>query len=438
MFSKKMKKLSYTIFAATTLMGVSSSAHAQWAVFDGAAYALQTILNEIVSSGQSAVKGSIDTVRSAINIQMEQDKQFHLENESFMRKALGDNSIMNKDISKAPSKGACVAAASSAGFAVVNENGLFQSMNLSARISGWDDSGQKINTAFASPTAYDTNAYLGSFTSMITKDRANPNSSTCSKEEVERKVTSCAQVGQYPHGDYDVSYIKQNMKMGEAVSIAKGGAKFSGKMPANYSIGGSAGNEGGIEVAMRYIFNVVYGGERPSLPQKANTLATGRYYDEYMRYYMTFYGRLSTAHDSLINVAKSRISVPSAYISSHSMGGAFVSWWNNKKTDYANIMNGRLAPDRPSEFEMINYMVTRNMMGVVDENSNVFTADSGDLAKMTWQQMALNNYLQWRHIQLAEDTNTMLAALLSQNMEPITSTYLKQLKGPEQSIVNKK
>ena len=229
---------------------------------------------------------------------------------------------------------------------------------------------------------------------------------TCTREDIDQKRPGCqaAGVGDRPGADLRLSSL------------------FDGGKPdaPNVSL-----DERGFKIAKQVLSNV--------LPTPADSLRTeaerksqgGIVYQLRANLYTT---RAATAAEAMGQIAgfSTGLDVPEA---SRAAGQAkpFLDKWASYKSEYEEIFGAGTFPEAPSEREIVRFAAIKHYASVQNEQK---------LASMTPEEVALaqlevaatNGYLNYLMLERLERQNAVLSALLSHNMDPITSDGLRSMR----------
>jgi hypothetical protein len=216
----------------------------------------------------------------------------------------------------------------------------------------------------------------------------------CSKEEVGAAVTiggktvGCTSVGPYPGADIDIYGLEGNINTTEKTN--------QNDQYANFSMGTKA-----FQAATDYAHNA-------TLANMPRYMSAAQFKNNmpYFAIYKQFEQRLSAAYEALLDIAKVRRAG-----NPPPKGSVAATLWNNKANDY-KAMFGENQPKDPSLYELLHFNAYENYMGTTALNEKDYMLHLN-------QQIALSNMLRLLQYKQQENTNILLAQVLTQLTVPL-------------------
>lgn len=216
----------------------------------------------------------------------------------------------------------------------------------------------------------------------------------CSQEEVGASVTvggqtvGCTSIGPYAGADINYSSLEGNINSTKKIN--------PNNQYANYSLGTKA-----FQASTDYAYNA-------TLANMPRYMSAAQFKNNmpYFAIYNQFKQRLSAAYDALLDIAKIRRAgnPPPA-------GSVAANLWNNKANDYKAIF-GENQPKDPSLYELLHFSAYENYMGTTALNEKDYMLHLN-------QQVALSNMLRLLQYKQQENTNILLAQVLTQLTVPL-------------------
>ncbi|MDJ7049506.1 hypothetical protein LEC33_25525 [Salmonella enterica] len=246
----------------------------------------------------------------------------------------------------------------------------------------------------------------------------------CSEQDVKFNRGGCSSIGQYPDRDKSASSLTT-----PPLSTSDANAN---KVPnQSYDV-----NQ--MKVANAAKRNLI--GNLPVEPLNNKGLEDTSEGREYLSAFSTFVSRATAgtnAIDSILAMKKSGdVSVNSRGMNIGSNLGSTVGAslaWNDAsvKAKYATLLPGATFPKKPSEWEMLRYEIYSRYADTTGSDAwqvKISSADERETAHEQARMQALDLRLQMLQIERTEDTNILLAALLSQQLQPVDKQMLNNLK----------
>ena len=143
----------------------------------------------------------------------------------------------------------------------------------------------------------------------------------------------------------------------------------------------------------------------------------------YMAMYNQVIGRIGVAVDTLTEVVNFR-----AESDVKSMPPEVSSKWKNNEAKYHTIFPTLKFPKLPSMYELVNFDVHKDYIGISDAETAALTPDA--VQKEISRKLSLSNYIAWKQYNVQENTNIILSHMLVQAVTPldinkINSEYVK-------------
>lgn len=240
---------------------------------------------------------------------------------------------------------------------------------------------------------------------LIDAGSQRKNLGTCSASDVEEKRPGCqgAAVGDRPGADL------------RAGSLVDGGKPVE---QANASV-----DEKGFKIGQQVISNVA--------PLPADKLTS----DEakasqggilYMLDYNRYNARATAATDALADILGFGVAMD-VEGASMDMSGAepFLRTWGSNRAEYEQIFGAGTFPEVPSERELIRFAVFKSYASVQEgQESAALTPE--EVSKELLAVTAVSARVNYAILERLEKQNVLLAALLSHQMDPLTSGQMKE------------
>lgn len=376
-----MKKNIFKTTIIVTLLGISGSiSNAQWAVTnvnDAVYYPLYFapttgLFTRAVGLMISGLKGSVDSVKSTQDIMIKQQDNMEYAQDLRSRMALGQADIARRDFEQLPTLKQCIEMSKNqtAGASVSAAMG-------GAGSGGNARAGTQVNrernikdVATAQAAILENKAALG----------------TCSTVDASAGIGGCGGPGPLAGADTKIHGLLSN------VEGARAGMDF-----ANFSMGANA-----YTAALKNANDsTMYAA--PGLPDPAQL----RMNPAYKAAYDTVMNKLSAARDALIEQAKvTRGGTPPA-------GSMAEKVWSDSRAQYQQMFPTLVYPNNPSLFEMLNFAVHKEYIGVNPE-----VKDPVELAIKLNQQVAVSNMIAWQSYKQQQLQTILLGHLLTQQTTP--------------------
>ena len=351
----------------------------------------------IAGASASAITASTDAVRATQDIQIKQAEFNQKDTDQRLRKALGEQAIAQRDIKAVPTLERCVELTASLSRAAATRSSRGSGGKVEQNI---DKRLQRVNS-FSSSAA------------MSIEGRQDLGS--CTSFEADNKITKCSSAGLYPGGDHksDSLFINRDMSKSKTIESINGASE---RVPsANYTL-----DPKGQAVAERYIGNLV-ASKAPIMLSPAQAEKA----PAYMSLYYAVTSRIDIATHALRNIVAWKYEPSPAATGSATYQG-FLTYWNASKSKYEDMFGDQFTwPSRPSEYEMLHFEIMKNYADVLGTKTANSVNDGGDTDKQILEQAILNNYLSWLKIKQGEDTNSLLAGLLANNLSPMPLEQLE-------------
>lgn len=233
---------------------------------------------------------------------------------------------------------------------------------------------------------------------------------TCSQSDVAGRVGDCASVGNYGGNEDPQQNVSIPSSDVSSLSL-KGNTDKSQKIDqksefANYSIDAK-----GIDVAYQYIHNATQYNIPKALPDdklKANP--------EYKSLYDAVMVKLNGAQQAMKDILAMR------KVGAMPASGPARDYWEKNKGKY-EVIFGMRQPPSPSTIDIIKFNVANDYFGVPD-NTN---PDEKTLLTQINQRLALSNLIAIKQMDQQENSNILLALLLTQQVTPADAGKLNDL-----------
>lgn len=227
--------------------------------------------------------------------------------------------------------------------------------------------------------------------------------SVCSQKDVENKRPGCqgAGVGERPSADLKLSTL------------------FDGGKPEapNVSV-----DEKGFEIGKQYITNLV---PTPPDQPKTDSEKASQAGVVYMLNYNRYVARANAAADATAQILgfSTSMDVEGASLGKQ-QAEPFLKTWASNKEKYEQMFGGGTFPATPSERDLVRFTVFKNYASV-QEQQELSTMPVEEIARVQLEVSATNAYLNYLMLERMEKQNALLSALLSQQMDPLTSDGMR-------------
>ena len=234
----------------------------------------------------------------------------------------------------------------------------------------------------------------------------------CSAQDVTNKRPGCPAVGPLPGADIELGTLTtpptKDASTATNVTLASGTQQDAAK------------------AVIRNVVSPIPPQDPP--PSAAATPLAAEYFAEAN----VFRARLSAAADALSNIASIRFANPA--LAQQTVNGETVGQtWNDPatKAKYAQLFPGQPFPAVPSEWELLRYDVYSrwaDATGPDSWQSRVATMTQEETGRETIRLLAEMSRIQMLQVERQDDTNKILAALLSSDLDPRTRQQLEELR----------
>lgn len=371
MKNKKLKLISFAIL----LLSLNSKTQAQWATIN-----VQDFINRMYTSAQaSGIKGSTDLVKSSVENLTRQSVANQEDTDARNRKALGENTARANLMPKPPE---------------------FPTVEQCIELTQAETKAPAVNSSAKNKNGGPGGGGPGGIRSAVktnievlskTLDKMKDNK-TCYKEVL--GAAGCTTIGAYAGNNIHPKGLKGNTE--NINPNDENSAEFK-----NYSL-----NKEGFEAAKEYVGNATYY-DVPKVPDKTQL--------EKNQIYASYYGSLKTkldaAHDTLLDVVKDKRE-------GGTPTGIAGTEWNNSSTDYKKITGATTIPNKPSLFELTNYIIMKDYIG--DTKADVSSINEVN------KRLALSNYINWNLLSQQKNTNILLSHILVQLTTPISKKQVDE------------
>ncbi len=386
-----MKNKNLTKIAiATILLGATQLASAQWAV---------TNVNDIQNRNVwASIKGAVDQVRASVDSLSTLTERMQFDNDTRLRIALGQADIAKKDVAAMPTLRECVELTNK----TVNASEFGKVVSASNKTSRGGGGGSSGPSATKNPGSQSPSERSKQITATLSSQAqtlaTKASLGTCSAD-LPDGVECNNDNGKFAGGDIYITGIKTNMEDSAKQNSFK-----------NFTM-----NDAGYKVAQKNINDSTLYDAPKKLPVeqlKRNPI--------YASLYNTMYARLMVSNDTLHDITKLRKEAEGDLGDSTPVG----KMWAKAASNYPKIFgaNGIKHPGKkPSLFEMLNYNVYNDYLGVPEEEK----PDEEFFRKNMLEKAALANFIAWKNYEQQENTNILLANILVQLTTPITKQTLE-------------
>lgn len=229
----------------------------------------------------------------------------------------------------------------------------------------------------------------------------------CSQFDVDNLRPGCANrgVGERPNAD------------ARLVSLFDGGMSTAASGPVHLSI-----DQKGFEIGQQVISNVVPTPPKKPLDKEISQSQAGIVY---MLDYNRFESRAAVANDALADILAFGVAmnVDGASVDPD-QSAPFLKTWSSNQADYEAIFGAGNFPAVPSERELLRYAVMKDYASVQDANE-LGAISTEELARRQFAATAVGNRVQLEILNRLEKQNALAAALLSQQMDPLTTGQMR-------------
>lgn len=230
----------------------------------------------------------------------------------------------------------------------------------------------------------------------------------CDSTDVKNGFPACSSAGAMPSADIRSSSLTL-------------GATAAASDPTNGSLSAAQ-----VAAAQAYIVNTLP--MPPTIPSPA-ALETARG-KEFLATLNRFTARGSSASTAMNNILASHRAVPLT-VQGAAETSPMMKDWNARAADWATIFGPQVKyPTAPSERDMMRYEVFHYYVSPDYQRSiSTFTGDAAGLLsaeRESLKQQALTNRILFQLLQRQEDANLMLAQLVSQEIDPVTTESLNK------------
>lgn len=236
--------------------------------------------------------------------------------------------------------------------------------------------------------------------------RSRSNNGFCDKQDAENRFPGCTAKGDLPNADVRASSLTL-------------GATTAASDPTNGSLDAKQ-----AAAARAYIMNTVP--MPPTMPSPAalETESGKRYLVGLNR----FTARSAASSTAMNNILASHQAVPLT-VNGQAESSPMMRDWAERKKDWETIFGPQVAyPGSPSERDMMRYEVFHYYISPYYQNFLSTLAGDPRGEVMTGREMlkqqALTNRILFQLLQRQEDANVMMAQLLNQQMDPVSTTSL--------------
>lgn len=229
----------------------------------------------------------------------------------------------------------------------------------------------------------------------------------CSQFDVDNLRPGCANrgVGERPNADARLT------------SLFDGGMSTASSGPVNQSI-----DQKGFAIGQQMISNVV-----PTPPKKPadKQISQSQAGIVYMLDYNRFESRAAVANDAMADVLAFGVAmdVEGASIDP-SLSAPFLQTWGQNQAEYEKIFGAGNFPRAPSERELLRFAVMKDYASVQDA-TELGAISTEELARRQFAATAVSNRVNLEILSRVEKQNALLAALLSQQMDPLTTGQMR-------------
>ncbi|MBW5285890.1 hypothetical protein [Burkholderia gladioli] len=234
----------------------------------------------------------------------------------------------------------------------------------------------------------------------------------CSAQDVTNKRPGCSAVGPLPGADIELGTLTTPPTKDAST-------------PTNVTLTPGP-QQNAAKAVIRNVVSPIPPQDPP--PSAAATPLAAEYFAEAN----VFRARLSAAADALSNIASIRFANP-ALVQQTVNGETVGQTWNDAatKTKYAQLFPGQPFPAVPSEWELLRYDVYSRWADAIGPDSwqsRVATMTQEETGRETIRLLAEMSRIQMLQVERQDDTNKILAALLSSDLDPRTRQQLEELR----------
>lgn len=227
--------------------------------------------------------------------------------------------------------------------------------------------------------------------------------STCSANDVAEKRPGCqgAGAGERPSADLKISTLTDG-----------------GKPDApNVSV-----DEKGFKIGTQLITNIA-----PTPPNKPTSDAEKASQSGivYMLNYNRYVARANASADALAQILgfSTAMDVEGASIGKD-QAAPFLRTWSAQQSNYEQMFGPGSFPSTPSERDLVRYNTFKHYASVQDQDK-LASMPPEEVARVQLEVSATNAYLNYLILERLEKQNAVLAAMLAQDMEPLTADGMR-------------
>lgn len=385
------------------MIGLTTIGNAQWAVtnVDDPLYFGPTgVFTQMMGQMQNSVKSSVDQVATLSEVFRKQQAQLQQDTDARNRLAINQAATAQKIADIFPTLQACAELSK-------NQAGAGA---MRASVAG-GSSGGSSGARTAAGAAKELHTESDKLSVMI---NAKTKLGTCSA--LDNGVAGCGgSPGEYggtadgkiPSSDVSPLALKGNTKQGDKLDP-------NNQEVANYSL-----DQKGIDVANQYIVNATLNNAPKMLPQDKLQANPG-----YKSMYDSIMIKLYASQQAMKDILSSRKA------SALASGSIAEKYWTDNNSKYQTVL-GMKQPTAPSLMDLIKFNVANDYFGTPADTSD----DQIKLLKDVSRKIALSNLIAERSLSAQENTNTLLALMLTQQATP---TDLGQVNSQYNKIMNNK
>lgn len=361
----KRKQIFKITALSVAMMSLSSVASAQWAVSDATG---QRLIN--------AVKGSVDSVRETANIQIKQQDLNQLDTDVRLRAALGQADIAKRDFEGLPTVPQCVEITKSRGKAdsIAASRGSGGGASGAGRAQR-DRDAKIVNVATAQAATLEGKGQIG----------------TCGTLEADSGIAGCTGgVGVLSGADINIGGLTSNTKNG---TVNPGVAGFRDQV--NLSMDAET-------------FDAAFKNANDSTMYAAPGVPTEQELARnpvYMAMYASLMRKLDASKQVLVNIAKQYKESPNAPAN-----------WAQDRASWQDMFRGETWTPRPSKMELLRFNAYYDYL---KPTGYVAPTDPIKVQENMMKLMTINNVLAYENMLKQDQTNILLAHLLTQQTTPV-------------------
>lgn len=375
------------IVIASAMLSLATMGNAQWAVTnvnDPLYFGPTGVFTQMVGQMNNTVKASIDQVSALGDLTRKQSNQLQEDTDIRNRAAMGYQAMAQHNLQMMPTLEACAAlTARGAGAAAVTSS-----------MSGGSGGGGGKSRTLADTTKI-TSESVKQSEMLSTKATLG----TCGVND--NGVAGCSgSPGEYGgnakqlSADVSSLSIKANMKNSDRLD--KNNQDF-----ANFTL-----DSQGFDVAKQYIRNATFYNAPMALSneQLQKNPSYKAAYDSVMT-------KLNGAYQAMLDIASTRKA--GNPLPSGSLAGKF---WTDNQGQYQSLF-GMKQPTNPSLTDLLNFAVFYDYFGTPKATAMDQQAQLQDISN----KLALNNLISYKQLTQQENTNILLALMLTQSVTPVSS-----------------